>query len=107
MMNNPYFIGLGLAQIFCGSITIATQVSNFFYVLFTFLQCGPSMTAQKEGLLNHRLENRSVLRNISNMNFLFWAVLGSRGLQREKKVQTAISMQLLRPVFFYVFMNRD
>merc|ERR1719491_817211 len=25
-MNNPYFIGLGLAQIFCGSITIATQI---------------------------------------------------------------------------------
>ena len=47
---------------------------------------------------NHRLENRCVLRHISNMNFHSWAVLGSWGC-REKKIQTAISMQLLRPVF--------
>ena len=50
------------------------------------------------------LENRCVLRHISNMNFLSWAVLGSQGCI-EKKIQTAISMQLLRPVF-YVFMGK-
>ena len=32
---------------------------------------------------------------------------GQPGAAEGKKVQTAISMQLLRPVFFYVFMNRD
>ena len=44
-----------------------------------------------------------IREQISNMNFHSWAVLGSRGC-REKKIQTAISMQLLRPVF-YVFMG--
>ena len=50
-------------------------------------------------IINHRLENRCVLKHISNMNFQSWVVLGSQGC-REKKIQTAISMQLLRSVFF-------
>ena len=54
---------------------------------------------------HHRLENRYVLRHISNMNFHSWAVLYSRGC-KEKKIQTSISMLLLRPVFFYVFMGK-
>ena len=54
--------------------------------------------------LNHRLDDRCVLRHISNMNFLSWAVLGSRGY-KEKRIQTAISLQLLTPVF-YVFMGK-
>ena len=53
---------------------------------------------------NHRLENRCVLKHNSNMNFHSWAVLGYQGC-REKKIQTAISMLLLRPVF-YVFMGK-
>ena len=53
---------------------------------------------------NHRLENRCVLKHNSNMNFHSWAVLGYQGC-REKKIQTAISMLLLRPVF-YVFVGK-
>ena len=49
----------------------------------------------------HRLEKRCVLRHISNMNFHPWAVLGSQGC-REKNIQTAISMLLLRAVFLCV-----
>ena len=48
---------------------------------------------------SHRVVDRDILSHISNMNFQFWAVLGSRGC-REKKIQTAISMILLRAVFF-------
>ena len=43
----------------------------------------------------HRLENKCVLRHIYNMNFHSWVVLGSQGC-REKKIQTAISMLLLK-----------
>ena len=41
--------------------------------------------------LTRWLENRCVLRHISNMNFHSWAVLGNWGC-RGKKIQTAISM---------------
>ena len=51
----------------------------------------PFMTCYEH---EHRLENRCVLRLISNMNFLSLVVLGRRGC-REKKIQPAISMQLL------------
>ena len=51
----------------------------------------------------HRLENRCVLRHISNINFQSWAVLVS---QAEKKIQTAISVLLLRPGL-YVFMGKN
>ena len=47
---------------------------------------------------DHILENICVLRHIFNMNFQSWTVLGSQGC-KEKKIQTAISMLLLRPVF--------
>ena len=47
----------------------------------------------------HRLVERGI---VSIMNFQFGAVLGSQGC-REKKIQTAISMQFLRSDF-YVFM---
>ena len=50
---------------------------------------------------NHKLENRCVLRQISNIYFHSWVALGSRGY-REKKIQIVISMLFLRPVF-YVF----
>jgi hypothetical protein len=36
---------------------------------------------------------------MSNMNFHSWTILGSWGC-REKKIQNAISMQLLMPAFF-------
>ena len=39
-----------------------------------------------------------VLGHIYNMNFQFWAIYGQSGLQR-KKIQTAISVPLLRSVF--------
>ena len=45
-----------------------------------------------------------IREHISNMNFHSWVVLGSRGC-REKKIQTAIGMLHLRPVF-YVFMEK-
>ena len=38
----------------------------------------------------HRLENRCVLRHISNMNFQSWTSFGQSGMQR-KNIQTAIS----------------
>ena len=44
---------------------------------------------------------RSLNTRIYKTNYQFWAVLSSWGC-REKKLQTAISMQLLRSVF-YVF----
>ena len=45
-----------------------------------------------------RLENRCVFRHIFDMNFHSLAVLGSQGC-REKKIQTTISMLLLRSSF--------
>ena len=45
------------------------------------------------GSIIHRLENRCVLRHISDV-YLSWAVLGGQGC-REKKFQTAISQRLL------------
>jgi hypothetical protein len=51
----------------------------------------------------HRLENRCVLRHISNIKIQSWAVGAA---EREKKIQTAISMLLLSAVFFYVFMGK-
>ena len=48
-----------------------------------------------------KIDNISQIREqmCLKMNVHSWAVLGSRGC-REKKIQTAISMQLLSPVFF-------
>ena len=54
--------------------------------------CNPYMTE------SHRVD-RGILSHISNINFQFWAVLGSRSC-RGKKIQTVISMLLLRTCFF-------
>ena len=51
----------------------------------------------------HRVVERGILSHISNMNFQFWAVLGSRDCRERKKIQTAISMLLLRTIFFKYF----
>ena len=62
----------------------------------------------------HRLQNRCVLRHISNMKIQSWAIGAA---EREKKIQTAISMcvntstpyysmLLLSAVIFYVFMGK-
>ena len=52
----------------------------------------------------HRLENRCVLRHISNMNFLYWAVLSSRGC-REKKSKLPYVCKFCGQ-FFYVLMGK-
>ena len=54
----------------------------------------------------HRWENRCVLRLTSNMIFYlgpFWTV----GTAEKKKIQTAITMQLLRPAFYVCMGKKD
>ena len=46
---------------------------------FSLYKCMASNLLGRGRMLFHRLENRCVLRHISNMNFHSWAVLGSRG----------------------------
>ena len=49
--------------------------------------------------------HRSLDTRIYKTDIQFWSVLGSRGCRERKKSQTAISMLLLRAVF-YVFMGK-
>ena len=43
---------------------------------------------------NCSVVDRGILSHISNMNFQFWAGFGQSGLQREKKIQTAMRILL-------------
>ena len=56
--------------------------------------------------VNHRFYNRWLDRRIYKMEMKFWAVLGKRGC-REKKLQTAISMQLFEVVFSTFCVQKD
>ena len=58
---------------------------------------------KKDKVINstmHRLENRCVLRHISNMNFQSWAVLGIRGCRHYQ------FLGFLFIPFYVIFLNR-
>ena len=55
---------------------------------------------------NNRLENRCVLRHISDMNFQSWAVLGSQGCRERNATFKAVSFVFMVKNF-YIFKKRN
>ena len=104
-MNNPYFIGLGIAQIVCGSITIATQVSNFFtsYLLFYIAdRQWPQRRKAFSLTIKSQIKEQICLEKHFQYEFSILGRFGQPGLQREKKIQAAISMQRTFDASFFM-----